>query len=461
MKFSQIALLSAATIAAAQPHNHARHHHERRGSPVEGRDVVATVEVPGAVETVFVLNGIPISGEDVEAGIASGKYVLVNGQVSSIASAAPVETAAASIASAAPSSVATASSVHEGEFIEKVKSSPTTSSSAYVAPTSSAQASSAVASSASSAAASTAKAASSSTTSSSSKSSSSSSTGSWPDYVSGSLSCSSFPDKYGAVALDWMNNGGWSGLQHTPNFSGVLGAVGGLIDLISTPSSCQENTFCSYACPAGYQKSQWPSSNQGSTAQSVGGLYCDTNGKLQLTNPDVKQLCIAGAGGVTVESSVGNVISICRTDYPGTEAETVPLSLNSGDKGIDLCNPDKATYYSWEGAGTSAQYYLNPSGNSPSDACTWNVAGSGLGNYSPVNLGTGATDGQTYLSIFGNYPTLTDFTKWTLDYDVSFIVDGTKSPCKYKNKTFYDINGNPTDHTGCTVSGKTIVVQFS
>jgi len=249
-----------------------------------------------------------------------------------------------------------------------------------------------------------------------------------------------------------MNNGGWSGLQHTPNFSGVLGSVGGLIDLISTPSSCQENTFCSYACPAGYQKSQWPADNQGSTAQSVGGLYCDSNGKLQLTNTATKQLCIAGAGGVTVESTVGSVISVCRTDYPGTEAETVPLSLNNGDKGIELCNPDKANYYSWEGAGTSAQYYLNPSGSGPSEACWWNVAGSGLGNYSPVNLGTGATDGQTYLSIFGNYPTLSDFTTWTLDYDVTFTVDGTESPCKYKNKTFYDINGNPTDHTGCTVS---------
>ncbi|TVY52254.1 Secreted beta-glucosidase sun1 [Lachnellula cervina] len=457
MKFSQIALLSAASIAVAQPHNHAHHHHERRGSPVEGRDAVATVKVPGAIETVFVLNGTPISGDDVQAGIASGKYVLVNGQVSSIASAAPVETAAASIASAAPSSVVAPSSVHAGEFIEKAKSSPTTSSSAYVAATSSTPASSAPTSSASAAASST-QAASSSTPSSSSGSSS---TGSWPDFVSGSLPCSSFPDKYGAVSLDWMNNGGWSGLQHTPNFSGVLGAVGGLIDLISTPSSCQENTFCSYACPAGYQKSQWPSSNQGSTAQSVGGLYCDSNGKLQLSNPDVKQLCIAGAGGVTIESTVGNVISVCRTDYPGTEAETVPLSINSGDKGIDLCNPDKSNYYFWEGAGTSAQYYLNPSGHGPKDACTWSTAGSGLGNYSPVNLGTGATDGQTFLSIFGNYPTLTDFTKWTLDYDVSFIVDGTESPCKYKNKKFYDIQGNPTDHTGCTVSGKTIVVKFS
>ncbi|TVY47121.1 Secreted beta-glucosidase [Lachnellula occidentalis] len=459
MKFSQIALLSAASIAVAQPHNHARHHHEQRGSPVEGRDVVATVNVPGAVETIYLLNGTPISGADVQAGIASGKYILVNGQVSSIASAAPVETAAASIA---PSSVAAPTSAKAGEFIEKIKSTPTTSASvsndtpASSAPASSAATSSAVSSSA--AASSSTKTASSSSPSSSSGSTSS---GSWPDFESGSVPCTTFPDTYGAVALDWMNNGGWSGLQHTPNFSGVLGAVGGLIDLIATPSGCQENSFCSYACPAGYQKSQWPVDNQGSTKQSVGGLYCDSQGMLQLTNPDFKQLCIKGAGGVTIESTVGDVISVCRTDYPGTEAETVPLSVNNGDTGIDLCNPDKATYYSWEGAGTSAQYYLNPSGHGPDEACWWNVEGSGLGNYSPVNLGTGSTDGQTFLSIFGNSPTLTDFSKWTLDYDVTFIVDGTESGCKYQNKQFYGLNGEVTDHTGCVVSGETIVVKFS
>jgi len=85
-----------------------------------------------------------------------------------------------------------------------------------------------------------------------------------------------------------------------------------------------------------------------------------------------------------------------------------------------------------------------------------------LGNYSPVNLGTSATNGLTSISVFGNWPTITDFTgKNTLDYNVYFTVDGSLSKCKYENKQFYDINGQTTDHKGCTVAGKSIVVKFS
>jgi SUN family beta-glucosidase len=429
MKFSRIALLSAATLAVAQPHNHAHHHRERRGSPVEGRDAVATVTLPGAVQTVYELNGHPISWADVEAGIRSGKYVLVNGQVSSVAQA-PVATSAPSTPASTPSASAPSSSVQAAQYIEKAKSSSAAPSSTYVAPASS-----------------------STQAAPSSGSSSSSSTGNWPDFTSGSEDCTTFPSEYGAIDVDWMNVGGWSGIQHVPNFSGTLGSAGGLISYIEPGSGCAPNTFCSYACPAGYQKSQWPEQNQGSIGQSIGGLYCNSQGKLELTRSDVNQLCTKGAGGVTIESTVGNVISVCRTDYPGTESETVPLAIHNGDKNIELTNPDTANYYTWEGSTTSAQYYLNPSGNQPNNACCWNTPGSYLGNYSPVNLGTSATNGLTSISIFGNYPTITDFTgKNTLDYNVNFIADGTPSNCKYENQQFYDNNGQVTDYHGCTVS---------
>ena len=192
MKFSQIALLSAATLAVAQPHNHAHRHRERRGSPVEGRDAVATVTLPGPVQTVYELYGSPISWDEVEAGIKSGKYVLVNGQVS--VASAPVATAAPSAPSAAPSSAAaTSSSAQAAQFIEKAKSSAAAPSSTYVAPASSS---------------SSTKAAASSAPSSSSGSSSSSTTGNWPDFESGKEDCSTFVDKYGAVDVPWMKVGG-------------------------------------------------------------------------------------------------------------------------------------------------------------------------------------------------------------------------------------------------------------
>ena len=75
--------------------------------------------------------------------------------------------------------------------------------------------------------------------------------------------------------------------------------------------------MCSYACPAGYQKSQWPEA-QGASAQSVGGLMCGTDGKLHLTNPGLsKKLCIEGTGLVNVQNNLNKNAAICRTDYPG------------------------------------------------------------------------------------------------------------------------------------------------
>jgi len=80
MKFSNIALLGAATVAAAQPqhaHNHAHRHHAR-GSPVEKRDTVVTTTAPGPVVTVYELNGVDVAYNDVVKGLEEGKYVLVS-----------------------------------------------------------------------------------------------------------------------------------------------------------------------------------------------------------------------------------------------------------------------------------------------------------------------------------------------------------------------------------------------
>jgi hypothetical protein len=134
------------------------------------------------------------------------------------------------------------------------------------------------------------------------------------EFPDSEIDCTTFPSEYGPIDVEWAGLGGWSGIQYVT-------IEGNLVTHIDTAvpggDGCKPGAMCSYACPAGYQKSQWPS-QQGSTGQSVGGLSCNSNGKLSLTNPDLsKNLCIQGTGAVTVHNKLSNNAAICRTDYPG------------------------------------------------------------------------------------------------------------------------------------------------
>ena len=201
------------------------------------------------------------------------------------------------------------------------------------------------------------------------------------EFPDGQLDCSDFPSDYGAIPIDYLNMGDWIGIQK-------VSTAGGFVQDIVTGISgdgCEDGAMCSYACPPGYQKSQWPAM-QGATGQSVGGLEC-SGGKLKLTNPDLsKSLCIKGTGGVKAQNKAGDVVSICRTDYPGTESETVPTVLQAGQT-EELTCPDSHTYYQWKGMPTSAQYYLNPVGTGPEEACQWGTGSSPVGNWAPINFG--------------------------------------------------------------------------
>ncbi|KAK2836065.1 Secreted beta-glucosidase sun1 [Arthroderma sp. PD_2] len=203
--------------------------------------------------------------------------------------------------------------------------------------------------------------------------------------------------------------------------------------------------MCSYACPPGYQKSQWPS-RQGSTGESVGGLEC-SDGKLHLTHPELsKKLCIPGVGGVKVKNTLGQNVAVCRTDYPGTESETIPLDAKSGDT-VPLTCPKSETYYSWEGKPTSAQYYVNPAGVPTSKACQWGKAGSDIGNWAPCNLGVGETNGAKWLSIIPNRPT----TNAILDFTIEIVGDNLGGSCKYKGGKFFSKAFPDGTDEGCTV----------
>jgi SUN family beta-glucosidase len=437
MKLSQFAILgTTAIVSAAQNHRHAHRHADKHlGSPVEIRapDVVTTV-VAGPTETIYELNGKQLDAAAVAQGLADGYYILVPDSTTPSASST--------------STSSSSSSSEAAEFFQE----PTTSSSAPTStsappppppPPSSTTPAAAPSSSSSPAA------------SSSSSSSSPGGTGLNSEFPSGTIPCSTFPSAYGAVAADWLGLGGYIGIQNVPDYSPGDASISYISTaVVGSNSLCTSGSFCSYACPPGYQKSQWPAA-QGSTGQSIGGLYCNANGMLELSRPSVPQLCITGTGQVLVQNNLDAVVSICRTDYPGTESETVPLSAEPGQT-YQLTCPDASNYYMWQGDFTSAQYYMNPAGVGVSDACQWqsaDVAGNwfgapgNIGNWAPLNMGVGkGPAGTTYISLFQNAPTN---PTGALGFSVTITGDISGS-CSYSNGQYWS-NG-VADPTGCTVS---------
>ncbi|KIW58262.1 hypothetical protein PV05_02801 [Exophiala xenobiotica] len=430
MKVTPIALTAAsATVVLAQPHNHGhRHFHEHKARDVS----TVTSWAPGPTEYAYVLDGKPISAEEVCEGIEDKELQFVDGQDPGVCSSLTASTSSwVDWTSSTTSSSTTVS---------------TSSTTAAASTTTTAQASSTPAefwqapSSASWGASSSSSGSTWSSAQASSTASYSGGSGVDSDFPDGELDCSTFPSHYGAVSLDYLGLAGWSGLQQ-------LNIVSGLVSKIVTGisgDSCTDGMMCSYACPPGYQKSQWPNNLQGSSGESVGGLQC-SNGKLHLTNSALSsKLCIPGVGGVQATNNAGGVVAICRTDYPGTESETVPVELQPGETEA-LTVPDAATYYTWQGKSTSAQYYLNPIGYPASKACQWGTPGTPLGNYAPINFGVGAKDGKTWLSIFQNSPTT------SAQYEGTVELQGNLSgTCKYSNGQYCGVTG--CNSQGCTVS---------
>jgi hypothetical protein len=441
MKHAIIALVGAVAVSAAKPahnHGHQHVHHVRRDEP----EKVATEYAPGPTVVVYELNGSFITEEEVQQGLKNGTLVLASdGQLSS---AAPSSYASSTQAPyVAPSSSSSSSSwssssawIEPASVASSSSSSESTTSSAYVAPSSYAEPSST----------SSEKAAPSSYSSGNNDDDDDNHPGNGldEDFPDGELDCSDFPDQYGAIPVDWMGLGGWTGVQSPGS---ILGGYGNIKTALHG-DGCTDGAYCSYACPAGYQKSQWPTT-QGATGQSVGGIKCQ-GGKLYLTNPSMsKKLCMTGATEVDikVENKLSKNVAVCRTDYPGTEGETVPLNTKPG-KTYPLTCPNADNYYNWQGGKTSAQYYVNPAGVSMSDACQWGSAANPWGNFAPMNLGVGYSNGRAWLSIFQNAPTTDAKLEFTVEIKGGDDMSGT---CKYSNGQYCSQNGCSST-TGCTVS---------
>ncbi|CAG8907175.1 unnamed protein product [Penicillium egyptiacum] len=420
MKFQNaVAALATAGLAAAHGHGHAHVH--KRATETE------TVSVPGPVVYDFVVldpsnPGAPqsISSEDACEGLAKKEFEWLNDAVAAACPSSSSSTATpSSTSSAAPTTTATVAPA----ILQETSAVITPASSASTAEPSSSSTTAAAA------------------TSSSSSSSGSGATGLTADFPDGEIDCGDFPSDYGAVPLDYLGLGGFSGIQYVTVLDDLISDIVTAV----TGDKCHHGAMCSYACPPGYQKSQWPTT-QGSTGQSVGGLQCKADNKLYLTNKDHKQLCIPGVGGVHVKNKMSDSVAVCRTDYPGTESETVPLAASPGAI-HDLTCPDGNNYFRWQGKVTSAQYYVNPKGVSTEKGCQWGDGTESIGNWAPLNLGVGYTDSGKFLSIFPNTPT----TNELLDFNVKLEGDNLSDECRYENGKFYDSKGPISGNSGCTV----------
>ncbi|KAH7136621.1 hypothetical protein EDB81DRAFT_87233 [Dactylonectria macrodidyma] len=422
--------LAATLVAGATAQHQHKHHHDRRlASKVVKRDpAVVTEFVVAATETIYELEGKKLSNEEAQAGIQDGNLVVVGESNPTYSSPAAVETSTY----VAPTSTSEAASLG-AQFIESKSTEPTTTSTSTSTQAASTSAVEEV--------------------SISSESSSSTSYGSGVSskFPSGTIKCSQFPSSYGAVALDWMELDGWSGIQYVPNYSPGDTSISD-IDTAVAGDSCTKNAMCSYACPVGYQKTQWPDA-QGSTKQSIGGLYCNSDGYLELTRDASEYLCEEGAGGVTIKNELSVGVATCRTEYPGTENMVIPAWAAAGST-VEVCNPIQDSYYIWDGSGTSAQYYVNKKGYTNEEACVWtsSIDADGAGNWAPIVLGVGqAADGNTYISIFQNLPTS------TAELDFSIEIKGGNSKCSY-------IDGVWTGgSSGCTTAiskGESAVVRY-
>ncbi|CAG8048104.1 unnamed protein product [Penicillium nalgiovense] len=433
MKFQNtVAALATAGLATAHGHGHAHAH--KRATETE------TVSVPGPVVYDFVVLDPsnpgapePISIEKACEGLANNEFEWLN---SAVASACP----SSSSSTATPTSTSTAAPTTTATVAPAILQE----TSAVITPASSTSTAEPTSSSTTAAA----------STSSSSSSSSSGATGLTADFPDGEIDCGDFPSDYGAVALDYLGLDGWSGIQYVTILDNLVSDIVTAV----TGDKCHSGAMCSYACPPGYQKSQWPST-QGSTGQSVGGLECKIDNKLYLTNEDHQKLCIPGVGGVHVKNEMSESVAVCRTDYPGTESETIPLNASPGAV-QDLTCPSGEGYFKWKGKKTSAQYYVNPKGVSTEKGCQWGDGSEPIGNYAPLNLGVGETDAGKFLSIFPNAPT----TNEKLDFNVRIEGDNLSGECRYEGGKFYDSKGLISGNSGCTVgvtSGAAYFVFYS
>lgn len=315
MRYLHIAIFAAATsIIAAKPHQrinrHALAHAVRMARPD------SAVYAPAPIETVIVyeLDGHLISEEEAREGIANGTLRWGDDGVLSSSTKRPVALPTnPPVGTKQPQTQPTTTQVQHVETKHPVTSIKEASTALVVAPSS-------------------APASTQAPTTSSVPDASPENPNDLVDangncascdkpFPNGVIPCSQFPYGYGAMPLNNEGLGGWSGIQDpvyrgSDGFDNIRTVVKGSC---SDGSCCTEGTYCSYGCPNPYLKLSFPK-KQGKTGQTVGGLYCNDQGMLEMADGSIgKTLCGKGSTKMTVkvQNKLQKPVSICRTDYPG------------------------------------------------------------------------------------------------------------------------------------------------
>lgn len=164
---------------------------------------------------------------------------------------------------------------------------------------------------------------------------------------------------------------------------------------MSPDQTCDEDSYCPFACKPGMVMAQWdPDSTVSYPSSMNGGLYCGKGGKVEKPFPS-KPNCVKGTGAVKAISQAGKSLSLCQTIYPGNEAMIIPTLVDS--VGATIAVPDPSYWCS-----TSAHYYVNPPGSSESD-CVWGDESSAIGNWTPYVAGANTdSNGDTFLTVGWN-----------------------------------------------------------
>lgn len=257
------------------------------------------------------------------------------------------------------------------------------------------------------------------------------------NFKDGVIACSDFPSGNGVISLDWLDLGGWASIMNAQGESST---------------SCKDGEYCSYACQPGMAKTQWPS-DQPNDGRSMGGLYCK-GGFLYRTNTNSQHLCEWHKKSAIVKSNTGKDVAICQTDYPGSENMVLPTIVESGSSSpLTVIDEDK--YFQWQGKKTSAQFYVNNAGVSVEDGCVWGTSSKGVGNYAPLVIGAGYTDGKAYISLIPN-PNNKNAANFNVDIEAS---DGSTivGDCSYSGGSF---SGDSDDGCTVTITSGTAVINF-
>lgn len=425
MKYSNILsliTLASSSLAAPAYLDHSHHIHRRDAEPV----VVHVTET--AVVYVDNQGNVITSTEtqtavDAESSTAEkASYSYNNDNYAESSSVAPSSYSSYSYSAPASSSTpSTFSTVYSSSYVYSSSSSYSKASS------SSAYSSQAASSSSSSSSKSTSTSSSSDGLTSNIDGDLSAFSAPSTKFKDGSIKCSDFPSGQGVVAIPWVDLDGWTTIMDMDG---------------NTASTCKDGFYCSYACQPGMSKTQWPST-QPSSGISVGGLYCD-NGYLTRSNTDSDYLCEWGKESSNAVNNLEKVVSLCRTDYPGSENMNIPTQVGAGSS-LPISVVDSDSYYQWKSGKTSSQYYVNNAGVNAENGCIWGTSASDVGNWAPLVLGAGYTGGITYLSLIPNPNNLV-----APNYSVKITAsEGSTAvgSCSYVDGVYV---GSSTD--GCTTS---------